>query len=231
MNLKALIKSNTLIYKLLLNTRSTFRILYNTKRRSRFFWELRNGDNKLSLNYPLNKNSIVFDIGAYEGNFTEKIYTKFECNVHAFEPLEEYCEFLRKKFLNFNKVKILNFGLLDENNEFKISNIGESSSIYTRPEGELNTIVKMKRFSEYISDNEIQNIDLVYMNIEGSEYPLIEHIISEGIINNIQHLQIQFHNFVPNSKQLRKNIRDQLSKTHKCKFNFPFIWESWSVKN
>ena len=120
---------------------------------------------------------------------------------------------------------------MDENKDYKISNIGESSSIYTRPEGELNTIVKMKRFSEYISDNEIQNIDLVYMNNEGSEYPLLEHIISEGIINNIQHLQIQFHNFVPNSKQLRKNIRDQLSKTHKCKFNFPFIWESWSIKN
>ena len=29
------------------------------------------------------------------------------------------------------------------------------------------------------------------------------------------------------SKKLRNQIRKELKKTHKCKFNFPFIWERW----
>ena len=44
---------------------------------------LKKGDDKISLDYKLNEDSVVFDIGAYEGNFTQKITDKFDCNVYA----------------------------------------------------------------------------------------------------------------------------------------------------
>ena len=51
-NIKAIIKKNIKIYEFLIKTRQTLRVIYNTKTRSRFLWTLRNGDEKISLNYP-----------------------------------------------------------------------------------------------------------------------------------------------------------------------------------
>tara|TARA_A100001011_G_C14322541_1_gene851636 strand:- start:22257 stop:22970 length:714 start_codon:yes stop_codon:yes gene_type:complete len=230
-NIKKLIKRNKIIYKFVSDSRETLRIIYNTKRRSRFFWMLRNGDDTLSLNYPLNDRSIIFDIGAYTGIFTEKIFNKFECEVHAFEPLKEYSDILVKKFKRHPKVIINNFGLLDEDQKLMVSNIGAGSSIFSRPEGQPDNIVTIKSFIKYVNENSIEKINYMYINIEGSEYKLLDHIINTGYINNIDHIQIQFHNFVDNSKILRNKIRQELRRTHECKFNFPFIWERWDRVN
>ena len=81
--------------------------------------------------------------------------------------------------------------------------------------------------SKFIEEESIQEIDLLYMNIEGSEYQLLNHIIETGLIQNVKHLQVQFHNYILNSKLERKKIRKKLKKTHYCVFNFPFIWERW----
>ena len=225
--LKKLVKKNKNLYKFLSDSREVLRIIYNTKTRSRFLWNLRSGDNKLSLDYPLNKDSVVFDIGAYEGNFTKKIYNKFHCNVYAFEPLNKQAKSLRAFFKEHPKVKIYNFGLLDSDRTVKLSSIEAASSIFSRPEGELDINVDMKSFINFANNNAVRKIDLLYMNIEGSEYELMNHIIESGFINKIRFIQIQFHNFVDNAKPLRNEIRKKLKKTHMCSFNYPFIWERW----
>ena len=63
--MKRFIQKNKFIYKFLLSSRDLLRIIYNQKRRSRFFWNLRNGDEKLSLDYDFTNKSIVFDVGTY----------------------------------------------------------------------------------------------------------------------------------------------------------------------
>jgi FkbM family methyltransferase len=224
---KKFIKKNNRLYKFLSDSREMLRIIYNTKRRSRFFWTLRKGDETLSLQYPLDRDSVVFDIGAYTGQFTDKILLKFKCNIYAFEPVKNFVDILKNKFEGNQKVNIFNFGLLDENKQIEISSIGAGSSIFSRAEGEALDKVEFRAFIEFVNENSIKKIDLLYMNIEGSEYQLMNHIIKTNFINNIEHIQIQFHNFVDDSKQLRKQIRKELRKTHKCKFNFPFIWERW----
>ena len=49
MKIKKSIKNNLFLYNLLINFRDKLRIIYNQKRRSRFFWNLRDGDNKRFL--------------------------------------------------------------------------------------------------------------------------------------------------------------------------------------
>ena len=36
----------------------------------------------LRLNYPLTKESVVFDLGGYKGGWSEKIYDKYQCQVY-----------------------------------------------------------------------------------------------------------------------------------------------------
>ena len=230
-HMKKYIKKRKKLHQFLLNLRELLRIFYNIKTRSRFLWNLRDGDNKASLNYPIEQESVVFDIGAYRGSLSKKVYKKFQCQLYLFEPLIEDYEYLKEYFKdNREDVKVFNFGLLDKDEEMYFSDIFGASSIFERPEGNLSIKVKMKSFKSFIEENSIEFIDLMYMNIEGSEYKLLNEIIDTGYIENINFLQIQFHTFVDDSTELRRLIREKLRKTHKCIFNYPFLWESWQKK-
>ena len=193
--------------------------------------ESRDGDNKASLNYPIKQDSVVFDIGAYKGSLSKKVFKKFQCQLYLFEPLKEEYEYLKKYFQNKSEdVKVFNFGLLDNDDEIYFSDIFGASSIYERPEGNLTIKVKMKSFKSFVEENSIDSIDLIYMNIEGSEYKLLSEIINTGYIENINFLQIQFHTFINESKELRRTLRKKLRRTHRCIFNYPFLWEAWEKK-
>ena len=69
------------------------------------------------------------------------------------------------------------------------------------------------------------------INIEGAEYDVLSNLIKTGNIEKIKFLQVQFHDFMPNSKVLREVILRQLKKTHKLRFSYPFVWESFSRIN
>tara|TARA_B100000941_G_C28507108_1_gene558068 strand:+ start:3652 stop:4341 length:690 start_codon:yes stop_codon:yes gene_type:complete len=228
--MKRFIQKNKFIYKLLFKSRDLLRIIYNQKRRSRFFWNLRNGDEKLSLDYDFTNKSIVFDVGTYIGSFTEKIVNRFDCNVYAFEPKNEYFNYLTDKFKKNNNVKIFNFALSNFTGTAQISDIGAGSSIIERVENSDYETINVVSFVDFLKMENIDSIDLLYLNIEGSEYDLFTNIFENNYQDKINHFQIQFHNFVNQAKQKRSEIRKVLKITHECKFNFPFIWERWDKK-
>ena len=228
--MKRFIQKNKFIYKLLFKSRDLLRIIYNQKRRSRFFWNLRNGDEKLSLDYDFTNKSIVFDVGTYTGSFTEKIVNRFDCIVYAFEPKNEYFNYLMNKFKKNKNVRIFNFALSNFTGTAQISDIGAGSSIIERVENSDYETINVVSFVDFLKMENINSIDLLYLNIEGSEYDLFTNIFENNYQNKINHFQIQFHNFVNQAKQKRREIRKVLKITHDCKFNFPFIWERWDKK-
>ena len=228
--MKRFIQKNKFIYKFLLQSRDFLRIIYNQKRRSRFFWNLRNGDEKLSLDYDFTNKSIVFDVGTYIGSFTEKIVNRFDCIVYAFEPKNEYFNYLVNKFERNENVRIFNFALSSFTGTAQISDIGAGSSIIERVENSDYETINVVSFVDFLKMENIDSIDLLYLNIEGSEYDLFTNIFENNYQNKINHFQIQFHNFVNQAEQKRREIRKVLKITHECKFNFPFIWERWDKK-
>jgi hypothetical protein len=70
---------------------------------------------------------------------------------------------------------------------------------------------------------------LIKINVEGAEYPILKNLIDNGDITKIKNLQIQFHLFdgVENSEY--DTIVNELSKTHKLSWRFPFVWENWEI--
>lgn len=193
------------------------------------FWFYKDGDNNYLCNYPLNENSVVFDIGGYKGIFSEKILKKYQCKLFIFEPVKEYYNYLIKKFKNYKSVKIYNFGLGGENRSDTINLCDDGSSIY-KETGRKESI-NIVDISDFLNGEKIREVDLISINIEGGEYELLERVIESNKLATFKFIQVQFHTMVKNFEKKRENIVSMILITHKIAFSFPFLWESFIRKD
>ena len=86
---------------------------------------------------------------------------------------------------------------------------------------------QVKEFFYTLESLQIYKADLMKINIEGGEFPLLQHIASRGKLNMINQYQIQFHKFIINAVSKRKKIIAELNKTHKRTWCYKFVWENW----
>jgi FkbM family methyltransferase len=190
-------------------------------------WLNEKGDQTHRLNYNLNEQSIVFDVGGFRGEWANQIFQKYSCNIYIFEPVKSFYKTINNRFNN-EKIRVYNFGLSNKNEECEISLSEDSSSVFkTCEKSEKIELINIEKF---IKENKIESVDLIKINIEGGEYDLLESMIDSGLLSVFKNIQIQFHEFVPNSKKRRNNIREHLKNTHDLTYDFEFIWESWIKK-
>lgn len=177
--------------------------------------------------YDLSNDSIFFDLGAYDGNWSEKIYNKYQCNVYAFEPVNSFYEQSKDRLKNYPKVKVYNVGIGGSTRQEQITLNGAGSSVFT--EGELKETIEIISMEEILSQLEIHEVDLIKINIEGAEYELLHHMINNSLQNKFKNIQIQFHanTNVKNYDEEIEYIREELSKTHKSTYCYNYIWENW----
>jgi FkbM family methyltransferase len=187
------------------------------------------GGEKLRMDYPLDKNSIVIDAGGYIGDFAEELVAKFDCSIDVFEPVESYAKKIKERFESNSKVRVINSGLGHTKKEEVININGLGSSVFDSKEILNNKeVIKIISAVDYLRIKNYPVIDLMKINIEGGEYELLNSLLDNpDVINKIRFLQIQFHDFVLDADKMRKDIQNELSKTHKLMWDFPFIWESW----
>lgn len=193
---------------------------------NQFFYN--GGDNMLyEFDGFLNENSIVFDMGSYEGEFYNKIVEKYNSNVHAFEPVEQF--YLDSVKNTPEKVTLNNFALGKENTMFNITFSDNSSSQFI---GDGDNVISCQKISfiDYVSNKNIENIDLIKVNIEGGEYELLDTILDNNYQNNIDRYLIQFHYLSGDPISKRQQIVDKLQQTHEPIFSYPFVWEYWKRK-
>ena len=192
-------------------------------------WFRDKGDEKLRYNYPLfNEKSIIFDLGGYVGDFAYQINKKYGCKVYLFEPHPEFYKKCVKRFAHNKKVIPFKFGLSDKEGKFTLSDSLDGSSflnpINIKKQG---LECEVKEFFSVLSDLDIKNIDLIKINIEGDEYPLLKHIANRNELRIINEYQIQFHNFIEDAETKRNFLITELSKTHKRTWCYKFVWENW----
>ena len=203
-------------------------VLKNANYVDKFFYD--NGDTKLRIDYPLSSESIVLDVGGYKGEWANNIYYKYHCNIHVFEPVKEFVNILKEKFSDIDKVKIHSFGLGAETSEVRIFMHDNSSTVYGNISEDNSEAIQIIGIEEFLANEKILKIDLIKINIEGGEFSLLKKMIDIKKIAMCKNLQIQFHEWIENSSTLRNEIRKELSKTHELTYDYPFVWENWSLK-
>lgn len=193
-------------------------------------WFIDNPANELNYEYDLNSDSVVFDLGGHIGLFSEKIIEKFDCYVYIFEPVKEYVDILKNKFSKNKKVKIFDFWLSSTSKKediYVVGSLGEWTSIYQKSDNKIT--IDLIDIEEFLDKEKIDKIDLFSINIEWGEYDVIPRLIETWYIKIIQNIQIQFHDFIDQADQKRKNILGKLNKTHKIKYSYPFVWEAFTL--
>lgn len=192
-------------------------------------WFADNGNYTHAINYDINENSMVVDLGGYLGLWVLLIIEKYNPFITIVEPIKEFYDELCHKFKDNPKVKVLNYG---------ISTINKTDNLYLNGDGTSKYIpnknpipVNFITIDELLKIINRDSVDLVQINIEGEEFPLLQNMIDTGTILNFKNIQVQFHTFIEDAIEKRKNIQNGLSKNNfKKLYDYPFVFEGWSLK-
>lgn len=178
----------------------------------------------LRLRYDLGPQSLVVDVGGYEGQWASDIYGMYRCRVEVFEPIPEFAERIRQRFKQNPDIRVHEAGLGPRSEDVAFSLQADGTSQFRAGGG--TCMVRMKSIEDAFKDYP-QDIDLMKINIEGGEYDLLESMIAHGLVKRVKNLQIQFHDHMPKAKERMEAIQNELAKTHKTTYQFPFVWENW----
>ena len=188
-------------------------------------WDAINGDATLRVNYPLEADSIVFDVGGYQGDWANAIHKRYGCSIHVFEPIPSYAQKIEERFSGIQNIYTYHFGLSGVTKNERIFIQADGTSVFKQSEQQLE--VSFINAATFIKERSIEKIHLMKINIEGGEYELLPNLFKAGLLKKIDDLQIQFHDFVPNAQKKRNAIHELLMQTHHMTYSYPFVWENW----
>jgi FkbM family methyltransferase len=130
------------------------------------------------------------------------------------------------KFEKNPKVKLSNVGVGVEDTDGVIYMGGDGTSTNLIDGEQIK--VKFNTIDTILHSFGLEYVDLIQINIEGDEYPLLEHMLENGSINKFKNIQVQFHLGIEGDNNRRNKIREGLqSNGFTIKFDYPFVWESW----
>ena len=164
--------------------------------------------------FNLDKNSIVLDFGANIGDFAGYIFDNYRCNVYCYEPNPIPFKFMQKRLGSNKKIFLKNVGVDKGNGQKKMylskSNMGmntvyysTSSSLELRKNLDSNNLINIKVDSIDDILNQYNFIDLIKIDIEGSEYNILDSILSNKY--KIKFVVCEFHSKLDAHKQKKEH--------------------------
>lgn len=206
------------------------RFLPNRHQRMVNKWWADGGDDKFRFNYDIGKDSIVLDVGGYEGQWADEIFSRFNCNIFIFEPVPSFADRIRERFKSNDMIRIFSYGLGGSTRSEPLNVCADGSSLFgKRNNSEKIDIVDVE---SWIKNNVPQHkhISLMKINTEGGEYELLDRLIETKAVNYIENIQVQFHKIAKDSRSDMEKIQKKLITTHEPTYQYEFVWENWRRK-
>jgi FkbM family methyltransferase len=198
-------------------------------------WFANRGDQTFRVNIDyLNADSVVFDLGGYLGDWTHEMHVRYQSRIYTFEPIKQFADKISQRFTGIDTIRVCNFGLgtVNEHIEFVLSADGTGAFNNNKELIEINNnkeLIEIKEIQSFLASEQIMEIDLIKINIEGAEFDLLNHIVDTGLIQKINKIQVQFHDFVPDAIRRREILIRKLSLTHRQNWCYYFVWEEWEI--
>lgn len=186
-------------------------------------WYRDKGDETFNVDYPLTEDSVIVEVGCYEGLWSSRMAARYNCFIHNFEPVSSSFITASNLFRGNRKVSMFNYGLSDKKEKVRFAVIDDKS----RP-GDAEKTEEV--FLRDVADVITYPVDLININIEGGEYTLLPRMLSTPVAELCRNIQVQFHDDYPGCVELREDIRARLSETHVETYCYDFVWESWRLR-
>ena len=162
----------------------------------------------------LNANSVVLDCGANQGEFARQVRQRYGCRVISLEPNPTLFTTLPK----LEGVTSLPYALGDHDGvmELQIGENYEASSLVATPAGHHTTVpVQVRTLSTVMKEAGVNEVDLVKLDIEGAEIPLLAST-PDDVITKVGQFTIEFHDF--NNYVTIEQVRTTLARMRKLGF-------------
>ncbi|ACV24344.1 FkbM family methyltransferase [Methanocaldococcus fervens] len=124
--------------------------------------------------------------------------------IYAFEPVPETFELLKKNVGNLEGVEIFPYAVGSEG-EITIS-YSEAGDVLSHKNGNLkkNVVVKSISIKKFIEENKINHIDILKLDIEGSEIEVLRDL--KDNFNIIDNIVMEWHYSIEDFKNLSKEL-------------------------
>ena len=176
----------------------------------------------------LKPGDVVLDVGGYHGDWAQRMTDLYGVTVHAFEPHPRFITHMQNRFAGRDDVQVHGYAMGAEAGKLDLSDDENASSALVTSGPTVSGDIRP--VEDVFKELGLSRIAVVKMNIEGGEYDLLPAMIETGHIEQIDRLTVQFHRYSEAQIGQRDEIRNGLSKTHECVWEYPFIWEEWVRK-
>jgi FkbM family methyltransferase len=182
--------------------------------------------------YPLDRESVVLDVGGYHGAFAREIAVKHACRVHIFEPVPAFRDEIRRQVVPAlsTVVFIHPFGLADSEHPMTFAVRNDSTGAYGQDGIRDEIQVELRDVAKVFSEFGFARVDLMKFNCEGGEFDILERMIACGLCVRVRFFQIQWHSCAPDATERRRRIKGALLRTHRTMWSSDWVWESFERK-
>jgi FkbM family methyltransferase len=167
-------------------------ILYKIYLKCILFFEPNTVLSKRNLARLINESPTIVEIGAHVGSDTVQMAVLWpKGRIYSFEPVKNIFDRLQFKTKNFKNIKIIQAAITDKNTngvaEMYLSDNSDCSSSLLRPKDHLlycpdvkflekTVSIKTLVLGEWLEENKIFEIDLMWVDVQGMELSIFESL-------------------------------------------------------
>lgn len=175
-----------------------------------------------ALDWPLTKESVVVEVGGYKGRWALQIAERYQPRLYVFEP-QQWAARVCKAVLGV-RAHVLDFALGTTTGPVLMGEWETDGCSFVKAGAECQA--EMIEIGRALRQLGLDRIDLMLMNIEGYEYQLIPHMLSQDILPD--RLMVQFHTFADPGGVLTGQIYERLAACgYRIAWTYGVVLTAW----